>query len=115
MGHGTPATGSIAAPYGAPALCMVLCGATGATSAPENTIGALWIGGKAGPCMVIGARVPGRKLGPERCCYTCSPNVEPRGGAGEHINNVVHCGRDQNIHCGGLLGSNNGLNWSQMN
>ena len=32
--------------------------------APENAIGALGIGRKACPCMVVGARVPGGKLGP---------------------------------------------------
>ena len=54
MGQRTPAIGGIAVPCGALALCRALCGATGATGATENTIGVLQIGGKAGPCIVIG-------------------------------------------------------------
>ena len=55
----------------------------------------------AGPCKVIGARVPGGKLGPGRSRGTATlvlhtrssaHNVEPRGGAGVHVNNVAHCG-----------------------
>ena len=42
---------------GAPVLCM-------GSGAPENTIVILGIGGKAGPCNVIGTRVPGGKTGP---------------------------------------------------
>ena len=60
---------------------------------PENTRGALG-------SMLIGGRVPGRKLGPETsrgpatlvgCSRSSALNVEPRGGACVHINNVVHC------------------------
>ena len=90
------------APCGAPALCiiMALCGAP---SAPKNNKGALGINGKASPCMVIGARVPGGKLGPKMsrgaatlllCTRSGALNMEPRGGAGAHVNNVKHCGTD---------------------
>ena len=61
LGHDTPAIGGITALWsGAPVLCM----GAGVPGAPENIIGALGIGRKASPCIVIGARVPGGKTRP---------------------------------------------------
>ena len=54
MNYCTPAIGGIAALY---------MGA-GAAGTPGNNIGTLAIDGKAGPCIVIGARVPGGKTVP---------------------------------------------------
>ena len=62
LSYGAPAIGGIVALYcGAPALCL-------GTGAPEN-IGKLEFPGKAGPCILIGARAPGSKTGPgKRTC-----------------------------------------------
>ena len=57
LGHGAPAIGSIAALWRG-----ALLGA-GVPGTPENIIGALGVGEKAGTWIVIGARVPGNKAG----------------------------------------------------
>ena len=66
----------------------------GAPCVPENTIG-------MPGSMVIGARVPGGKLGSGKskgtaalvlCTRSSGLDVEPRGGACAHVNNMAHCG-----------------------